>query len=75
MSNEIKSADSLIGVLLNNGQETFFRVYGSNTVDGELTFSDYKIGHPDLFVQIIDVDAKIFPIDDENFDGVIDIGL
>lgn len=76
MSNDIKSAEGLVGILMNSSSGVYFRVYTDDfDARGKTIHKDYKLTHPDMVVQIIDCDAKIFPIDDKNFDGIIDIDV
>lgn len=67
----MKSAEGMIGMLINNVSGMVFRVPVIR--GGEPTYDDYKIGHPDMVVQIIESDAKIFPSDDKNYVGIIDM--
>lgn len=68
-----KSAEGLTGMLLNTSTGMIFRV--PCVRGGDATYDDYKIGHPDMMIQIIDADAFIFKDNDKNFDGIIDIGV
>ena len=54
--------------------KVYFRVYHNDIVDngGFVTFTDYKIAHPDLEVTIIDEDAVFYGEGDEAY---VDISL
>lgn len=76
MSNDVKTAEGLVGILMNSSVGVYLRVY-TDSLDTQFRplYKDYKIGHPDMMVQIIDSDAYIFPSDDKNFGGIVDIDV
>lgn len=72
----MKSAEGLVGILMNSSAGVYLRVYTDHfDTQGKPAYDDYKITHPDTVVQIIDCGAKIFPCDDKNFAGIIDIDV
>lgn len=76
MSNDVKTAEGLIGILMNSSVGVYLRVYMDDfDTQGRPIYNDYKIAHPDMIVQIIGSDVKIFPSDDKNFAGIIDIDV